>query len=106
MKVKLLNNTEEEGNRFLKEIDNLKEEIKQLKKENIEYVKALNEYKNLSRIEPQKRNARGAGRKPKFSKEDIIGMEIMKENGSTYQQIADEYNTSKVTVIKYLKKKK
>ena len=33
-------------------------------------------------------------------------MEIMKENGSTYQQIADEYNTSKVTVIKYLKKKK
>ncbi len=106
LKVKLLNNTEEEGNRFLKEIDNLKEEIKQLKKENIEYVKALNEYKNLSRIEPQKRNARGAGRKPKFSKEDIIGMEIMKENGSTYQQIAEEYKTSKVTVIKYLKKKK
>lgn len=108
LKVKLLNNTEAEGNRFLKEIEKLNEEIKELEKKNSEYRKALNEYNYfspLNKIEPPKRNSRNAGRKPKFNKEDIMGMEIMKENGYTYQQIAEEYKTSKVTVIKYLKKK-
>ena len=108
LKVKILNNTQAEGNKFLKEIEELKEEIKQLKKENNEYIKALNEYRYfspLNRVEPPKKNPRGAGRKPKFTKDDVMGMEIMKENGYTYKQIAEEYKTSKVTIIKYLKKK-
>ncbi|MFQ9546289.1 MAG: helix-turn-helix domain-containing protein [Clostridium sp.] len=106
LKVKLLNDTEAEENKFLKEIEELNNEIKQLEQKNNEYARELKRYKNLDRIEePSKKNARNAGRKPKFNKEEIIGMEIMKENGYTYEQIAEEYKTSKVTVIKYIKKK-
>lgn len=106
LKVKLLNDTEAEENKFLKEIEKLNNEIKQLEQKNNEYTRELKRYKNLDRIEElPKKNARNAGRKPKFNTEEIIGMEIMKENGYTYEQIAEEYKTSKVTVIKYIKKK-
>ena len=67
--VDLLNNSNYEGNRLLKEIDSLKAEIKQIKEDNREEVKSINkkwceatgfksflEAKNIERIEEYYKN--------------------------------------------------
>lgn len=127
-KVKLLNNTQEEENRLLSEISKLKNEKKKIESEYQERINKLfstletylgkdlnginlerrlenlvNNEVNKLNIIPSK-NPRNAGRKSKFDKSKITEMEIMKENGFSYNQIAKEYNTTKSTVIKYLKK--
>lgn len=51
----------------------------------------------------QSENIRNAGRKPKFTNDDILQMKSMKENGNSYNDIAKVFNTTKVTIIKYLK---
>lgn len=125
IKVKLLNGTQEEQNRFLNEISDLKKKIKQNEEEYKQRIDKL--YTRLEKYLGEgirnniildkklqslvdgieiKKNTRGAGRKPKFDKNKILEMEIMKENGYSYSQIAKEYNTTKVTVIKYLKHRK
>ena len=128
-KVKPLNNTQEEENKFLAEISKLKKEKEKIKNEYQERIENLfntletylgnglngvnlesrlnklvnGEVNKLNNI-PVK-NARNAGRKSKFDKNKITEMEIMKENGYSYNQIAKEYSTTKATVIKYLKHK-
>lgn len=57
-------------------------------------------YNNL--LEKTKHNARGAGRKSKFSQADIIGMKIFKERGRSTREIAKIYNCSHVTVNKLI----
>lgn len=128
-KIKPLNNTQEEENRLLSEISELKKEKKKIELQYQERIEKLfntlesylgeglnginlerrldklvnNEVKELNII-PTK-NPRNAGRKSKFDKNKITEMEIMKENGYSYNQIAKEYKTTKATVIKYLKHK-
>lgn len=129
--VKILNNSEEEQNALLAQISKLKAAQEKLKKEHKEDMSKIlrtlkeylgedvalynldikleelvnnNEVNKLNSIPSQ--NPRNAGRKPKFNKNKIIEMEIMKENGYSYKAIAEEYNTTKATVIKYLKHKK
>ena len=65
-----------------------------------ENEKMLAEYKDL--LEKTKHNARGAGRKSKFSQADIIGMKIFKEKGRSTREIAKIYNCSHVTVNKLI----
>jgi hypothetical protein len=123
-KIKTLNYSKEEENRFLVEIRELKNKNEEIKKEYQGRIdKILNVLKtylgedlNFFSLEckldelvnrvgiPETKNSRKAGRKPKFNKEQITGMQIMKENGYSYNKIAEEYKTTKVTVIKYLKK--
>lgn len=128
-KVKLLNNSKEEENALLAEISRLKAEKEEIKKEcqeridrildplkeylgedlnifNLEFKldKLVNNEVNKLNTIPIK-NSRNAGRKPKFDKIKITEMEIMKENGYSYNKIAKEYHTTKATVIKYLKHK-
>lgn len=122
-KVKLLNNTEEEENLLLAKISKLKakqEKIQQDCEEQIDKLlnklkKYLGEDLNIFNLERKLdrlvnntlvNNSRGAGRKPKFDKIKVTEMEIMKENGYSYNQIAAEYKTTKATIIKYLKHKK
>lgn len=121
LKVKPLNGTDEEQNRFLKQISDLEGQIVQLKKENQEKIneiyvileKYIGKVSNkivlenkLEGLIEQLNNPVKVGRKPKFDKNKIMEMEIMKENGYSYSKIAEELNTSKVTVIKYLKHRK
>lgn len=129
-KIKLLNNTREEENQLLSEISELKKEKEKIKSEYQERIDKLfntletylgeglngvnlerrldklvkNEVNKLNTIPIN--NSRGAGRKPKFDKNKIAEMEIMKENGYSYSKIATEYNTTKATVIKYLRSSK
>ena len=56
--------------------------------------------------EHNKHNARGAGRKPKFSKADIIGMKKFYEHGKSTREIAKIYNCSHVTVNKLINEQK
>lgn len=47
-------------------------------------------------------NLRGAGRKARFTEEDIEQMISMYHNGVTMEQIAGRYGTSRQTISKYL----
>lgn len=42
------------------------------------------------------------GRKSKFEATDITTMKLMKDTGSSYNQIAKHFDTTKTTIIKYL----
>lgn len=124
IKVKPLNYSKEEENKLLNKIQQLEEEKKKMEElhhQKIEQIyKILGKYlgdnlalgnlnvklNKFSKGIEIKKNTRGAGRKPKFDKNKIMEMEIMKENGYSYNEIAKEYNTTKATVIKYLKHKK
>lgn len=113
------------------EIKSLKEKIEQMKKEQNEIIdKTLNEHKhkistclNISedfsmidlmqlrsklentekKHEKREKNERGAGRKAKFSDEQIQQMKEMRKIGKTHQEIADFFHVTRQTVIKYLK---
>ncbi len=47
-------------------------------------------------------NVRGAGRKAIFTEEDISKITRMHENGSTIQEIAVHFNTTRQTISKYI----
>lgn len=47
-------------------------------------------------------NVRSAGRKAKFSQEDIAKLVTMYHDGITIQEIAERYHTSRQTISKYL----
>lgn len=128
-KIKPLNNTKEEENKLLAEISNLKKEKEDIQLEYQERIEKLfttletylgnglngvnlerrledlvnNSVNELNTIPAN--NPRNAGRKSKFDKDKTTEMEIMKENGYSYSQIAKEFDTTKATVIKYLKHK-
>lgn len=129
-RVKLLNGSKEEENLLLSKISRLKEAQEKIKKEYEEEINNIfmilqtylgdnldkfNLESRLSKLFDNKEvnklisipinNERNAGRKPKFNDTRITEMEIMKENGYSYSEIAKEYNTTKTTVIKYLKLK-
>ena len=57
-------------------------------------------YNNL--LEKTKHNARGAGRKSKFSQSEIDEMILLKEQGKSTRKIAEIYNCSHVTVNKLI----
>ena len=69
-----------------------------------ENEKILSEYNLL--LEKNKHNGRGAGRKPKFSKAEIIGMKMLYERGKSTREIAKIYNCSHVTVNKLINEQK
>ena len=56
--------------------------------------------------EHTKHNARGAGRKSKFSLAEIIHMKILYERGKSTREIAKEFNCSHSTVYKLIMKQK
>lgn len=53
-------------------------------------------------IRSQLVNVRGAGRKSIFTKKDITEITSMHENGSTIQEIAVHFNTTRQTISKYI----
>lgn len=63
----------------------------------------VNELRKIAAQINQK-NPRQAGRKKKFSEEDITHMHKMHACGVTIQKIADQYGTSRQIVSKYLNK--
>ena len=50
----------------------------------------------------QQKNPRQAGRKKKFTEEDVAHMQKLRDTGMAMQEIADRYNTSRQIVSKYL----
>ena len=58
----------------------------------------------LKRIAAQinQKNPRQAGRKKKFTDEDIAQIRVMRECGMTIQEVADQFGTSRQIVSKYL----
>ena len=58
----------------------------------------------LKRIAAQinQKNPRQAGRKKKFTDEDIAQIRVMRECGMTSQEVADQFGTSRQIVSKYL----
>ena len=90
--------------------ENYKEKYEELKKE---YDKLYNlcarlidkiEYKEFLLEERTKHNARGAGRKSKFSLGEIINMKILYERGKSTREIAKQFNCSHSTVYKLIMK--
>ena len=61
----------------------------------------INELKGIAAQINQK-NPRRAGRKKKFTDEDVAHMQEMRACGVTIQKIADEYGTSRQIVSRYL----
>ena len=75
---------------------------------NTEYAPYI--YQAIMIIYPDKTNhktnftERNAGRKLKFDDDDFEKMKKLSDKGLTYQEIADEFNTTKVTVLKTFKR--
>lgn len=61
----------------------------------------VNELKHIAEQLKQK-NPRQAGRKKKFTEEDVACMRELRTNGVPMREIADQYNTSRQIVSKYL----
>ena len=61
----------------------------------------VSELKKIAAQVNQK-NPRHAGRKKKFTNEDIVAMRILRADGVPMQTIADRYGTSRQIVSKYL----
>lgn len=127
--MEILNNSEVEGNRLLKDIEKLKAEIKQLKeahKEDIEeinkkwcnavgvesYIKArankdiLEYYKNKAqRLEEElkNKNNRGAGRKPKITAETKEQIKEDRAKGKSIRELAKLYNCSTGSIYNIIK---
>ena len=51
----------------------------------------------------ESKNDRGAGRKMRFSKSEILKMEQMREQGIPFKEIEREFNTSRQTISRMLK---
>lgn len=77
---------------------------------NVDYKKLCQELfgttnvKELKHIAMQvhQKNPRQAGRKKKFTDEDVAHMQEMRANGVTIQKIANQYGTSRQIASKYL----
>ena len=130
--MEILNNSEVEGNRLLNDIEKLKAEIKQLKEAHKEGIEEINkkwceavgvnsfieakrinnmtEYykRRIDTLEGQLRgykeqgNIRGAGRKPKFTGEQIQEVLQDRAKGLTMKQLAIKYNCGAGTVHKII----
>lgn len=50
----------------------------------------------------KQKNSRNAGRKKKFTEDDMIQIANLRENGATLDEIAHQYQTSRRIVAKYL----
>ena len=61
----------------------------------------VNELKQIAEQFKQK-NPRQAGRKKKFTEEDVACMRELRAEGIPMQEIADRYHTSRQIVSKYL----
>lgn len=66
-----------------------------------EYTKMI----NIENIMKDSINTRGAGRKPRFTEIDISTMQMMRFSGSTIQEIANHFNTTRQTIYKYINEK-
>ena len=61
----------------------------------------VNELKRIARAYREK-NPRKAGRKKKFTAEDVRTIHSLLENGMTVNQVAERYQTSRQIIGKYL----
>ena len=99
--------------------ENYKEKYEELKKEYdklydlceslINNIKDKNRDLRITQFlleEHTKHNARGAGRKSKFSLVEVIHMKILHERGKSMREIAKEFNCSHSTVSKLITKQK
>ena len=64
----------------------------------------VNELKRIARAYREK-NPRKAGRKKKFTAEDVRTIHSLLENGMTVNQVAERYQTSRQIIGKYLNEK-
>ena len=106
--VKLLNNSEFEQNKFLSEIESLKNKNKETeeyyrdvlsgiyKKFNVDsrmdLMRVSREYLELK--EKSKKNSRGAGRKPRFTEEEKNIIRAQRKEGKTIKELAALNNCS------------
>lgn len=79
-------------------IDDLKAENKQLKTDN----EAL--YKQIEELTVSQYNARGAGRKSKFNKEQEQTIRLEREQGKSIRQLAKDYGCSVGLIHNIIKK--
>lgn len=128
--VSLLNNSEQESNKFLYEIQKLKNEFNNFKEYHNEEVKRINDKwckavgvdnfmqaksnKNLieyyenkiksleEQLQDKKHNNRGAGRKLKFTDQQKKLILQDRENGLTMKQLSIKYNCSAGTIHKLI----
>lgn len=59
----------------------------------------------LKKIAAKLRNNRNAGRKPKFTEQEVRDIKKMLARGITVNEIAEKYNTSRQIIHKYVSKK-
>ena len=64
----------------------------------------INELERIARTYREK-NPRKAGRKKKFTAEDVQAIRSLLENGMTMKQVAERYQTSRQIIGKYLNEK-
>ena len=64
----------------------------------------VNELKRIARVYREK-NPRKAGRKKKFTEEDVQTIRSLIENGMTVNQVAERFQTSRQIIGKYLNEK-
>lgn len=64
----------------------------------------VNELESIARAYKEK-NPRKAGRKRKFTAEDVQAIRSLLENGMTMKQVAERYQTSRQIIGKYLNEK-
>lgn len=123
--IKKLNNSRNEENAMLVEIQKLKNEITELRKKNIEEKKEIEqrvynmfgvknrvelltksyEFKALKNSKEKARNERGAGRKNKFSEHDKEAIKLYRLQDKTIKEIAEIYNCSVGLIHKIISEK-
>lgn len=130
--VSLLNNSEQESNKFLCEIQKIKKEFNDFREYHNKEVKRINDkwcnavgvdnflqaktnkglidyYEDkIKQLEEQlqdKKNVRGAGRKAKFSAEEQERILQDRSNGLTIKQLSIKYSCSTGTIHKLLNEK-
>lgn len=82
------------------EIEQLKEKIVSLNKTISKLEKEVSEYRSL--LKP---NARGAGRKVKFTDEQIVEIKQLREDGKTIKDISNKYHCSVGLIHKLINEK-
>ena len=111
-----MNNSEFEQNKFLSEIESLKNKNKEIEKyycdilsgiyklfnvdSRIDLMKISREYLELK--ENSKKNSRGAGRKPRFTEEEKNMIKDQRKEGKTIKELAALNNCSFGVIHKIL----
>ena len=84
------------------DINRLEEENKTITMQKDKYKTDVEKYKD--NIKPKKHNERGAGRKSKFTKEQVKQIEIERAKGKSIRAIAEEFGCSVGLVHKLISK--